>query len=167
VIWNDSRDYNYDPRCPGLTCPPHFVHRSETTRGYNLANATEFVLPFRIYDGVFDGDLAIVFEDSPLGDRISVVDLWSQEQVASWLVPRDASSLAISGDVIVWVDNREAPRLSLYGYDLRSQTEFLVAKTINASHPAIYDDFVVWEDGRHGPSSYGVIYGERISNDER
>ena len=100
-----------------------------------------------------------------MGDRISVFNILSQEQVASWQVPRDAIGLAISGDIVVWEDNREGGSDSVYGYDLRTQTEFLVAMGVTVGNPAVYSDLVVWQD--HRDSDDFDIYGERISDDER
>jgi beta propeller repeat protein len=105
------------------------------------------------------------FQVTPLGDRITVFNIRRQEQIASWLVPRNARGLAISGDIVVWVDNREGTFNSIYGYDLRMHTEFLVAKGVNTGNPAIHGHFVVWEDYRDGEDSNLKIYGKRISGE--
>ncbi|MBI4201390.1 MAG: trypsin-like peptidase domain-containing protein [Chloroflexi bacterium] len=160
VIWEDGRDWvsgrDYDPsQCPGPTCP----QRPETTYGYDLTNKTEFRLPIRVW--VIDGDFVAGTKDTPLGDQISVLNIRSQEQVASWIVPHDAIDLAISDDIVVWADNRKSTFDSVYAYDLRTKTEFLVAIGVTVHSPAIYGDFVVWQD--HRDSDDFNIYGERIS----
>jgi beta propeller repeat protein len=162
VIWEDRRNDHHTPSlCPGPRCDRNpdaiFLY------GYDLRSMTEFPLPFRAW--VIDGDLVAGTQDTPLGGRISVFNIRSQEQVASWLVPRQARGLAISGNIVVWQDNRDDTFHSIYGYNLRAHTEFLVAKGVSAKNPAIYGDFVVWEANRN---SYDfAIYAERISNDKR
>lgn len=158
VIWQDRRNDQYTGSlCPGPRCdrnPDAIV-----LYGYDLKRMTEFPWPFRAW--VIDGDLVAGTQDTPMGDRITVFNIRSQKQVARWLVPRDAIDLAISGDIVVWADNREDTFDSVYGYDLRSRTVFLVAKGVNVGIPAIYGDFVVWH--AIGDSNDLDIYGKRIS----
>ena len=166
VIWSDRRNDHYTPSlCPGPRCDrdPDAIR----FYGYDLSSMTEFPLPFPVW--VIDGDLAAGTaagtKDTPMGDRITAINIRSLQQVASWLVPRDATGIAISGNIIVWADNREGGSDSVYGYDLRTQTEFLVAMGGNVRNPAVYGDFVVWQDHREGDDF--DIYGERILDDER
>jgi len=59
-------------------------------------------------------------------------------------------SPAISGDVIVWVDDRNG-NLDIYGYDLSTATEFPVCTaTGDQEIPSISGDVVVWQDKRGG-----------------
>lgn len=78
------------------------------------------------------------------------------------MVPRDGGGLAIIGNIIVSEDNREDGRTHVYGYDLLTQTEFLVAKGVNMNSPAIYGDFIVWVDQIE--SDDFDIYGKHISD---
>ena len=77
--------------------------------------------------------------------------------------------LAISGDIVVWQD-REGGRSSIYGYDLRTQIEFLIALGTNLAEPAVDGGFVVWQShrskGKGCNSADFDIYGARIPGDD-
>ena len=86
------------------------------------------------------GSLVVAIYDSRPGDEIRVYDIITKAQVAWWGVPRDASSIAITGNIVVWADNREGRR-DVYGYDIEKNREFLIAPW--ASNPSIDGSRVV------------------------
>ena len=71
----------------------------------------------------------------------------------------DQWSPAISGDIVVWSDDRSGNR-DIYGYDLSTDTEFSICTDPEwQSSPAISGDIVVWQDNRNGNWD---IYGARL-----
>ena len=74
--------------------------------------------------------------------------------------PNDQSYPDISGNIVVWTDDRSGNE-DIYGYDLSTQTEFSICTDPNdQSHPAVSGNIVVWRDNRNG--NYD-IYGYDIS----
>ena len=69
---------------------------------------------------------------------------------------------AIYGDIVVWADGRE-PNPGIYGYNLKTKTEFQISDSGNAFFPAIYGDIVVWQEG----FMLGDIYGYNLKTKER
>ena len=53
----------------------------------------------------------------------------------------------IDGNIIVWQDGRNISYNCIYGYDLSSESEFIVRDEadINLSYPAVSGDIVVWQ----------------------
>lgn len=84
VIWEDRRNDNYTPSlCPGPRCDrdPDAIR----FYAYDLTTFTEFPLPFN--SEAIGGELVVGRQNTPMGDRISVFNIRSQEKVASWIVP--------------------------------------------------------------------------------
>lgn len=78
-----------------------------------------------------------------------------------------SDDLKMAGDYIVWSDNRNGindgnpDNLDIYGYQISTKTEFVVAKAAGKQRlPAIAGDYIVWEDYRNGNAD---IYGYQIS----
>ncbi|HNV94191.1 MAG TPA: hypothetical protein PKI84_03860, partial [Methanofastidiosum sp.] len=71
---------------------------------------------------------------------------------------------AIYGNIVVWADNRGGGNSNIWGYNLKTKTEFQISDSGNAKFPAIYGDIVVWSDNING--NYG-IYGYNLKTKER
>ena len=150
VIWEDLRDADPNTRRP------------YATYGYDLRTKTVFRLPFQAQ--VIDGDRAVGLQGTPLGDRISVFNIRTEEQVASWIVPGSARQLAIDSDIVVWVDKR-GRGTEIFGYDLAKGSEFLVTSEASDT-PAIDGNLVVWQRmGDYGGGEDANIYATYLPND--
>jgi beta propeller repeat protein len=58
-----------------------------------------------------------------------------------------AVSPSVSGDTVVWRDNRNG-NYDIYGYNLNSQTEFLICSSVPEScRPRVSGNIVVWGEG--------------------
>ncbi|PKB79005.1 MAG: hypothetical protein BZY88_15555 [SAR202 cluster bacterium Io17-Chloro-G9] len=140
VIWEDSRNDQYTASlCPGPQCD----RNPDAIRvfGYDLTSGTEFPVPHTV--GAIDKDIVVAIGDNPLGDWISVFNITSLRSVAAWQTRGDVIGLGINGDIVVWALNN---RSNIYAYDLRSDTEFIIAMGINLGGLAISGNFVVWHD---------------------
>jgi len=72
---------------------------------------------------------------------------------------------SVSGDIIVWEDDRNDPdrNYDIYGYDLQTGTEFPICTAPGYQQwPAIENDTVVWFDRRNGLFTEYLIYGAQI-----
>jgi beta propeller repeat protein len=58
----------------------------------------------------------------------------------------------VSGDIVVWQDGRTDSGGDIYGYDLTTGTEFVIASgaSYDQVSPAVSGDIVVWQDNRNG-----------------
>ena len=65
---------------------------------------------------------------------------------------------AIDANIVVWTDPYRSEGPGVYGYDLSTQTEFLIAS--GGMHPDVSGDIVVWTDKRYGEYD---IYGYDVS----
>jgi beta propeller repeat protein len=74
------------------------------------------------------------------------------------------SQPAISGEIVVWTDERHGNR-DVYGYDLATGQEFVVVKAHgDQDYPHVDGATIVWSDGR-GPNR--DIYAGRVGMPER
>ena len=92
-----------------------------------------------------------------LADDIFVLDLNSGETRRITEVPAKRSGLKISGNRLVWLDNRNEfgehyTHRDIYAYDMEADEEIAVAVAAGAQHwVAIEGDRVVWVDNRNSP----------------
>lgn len=94
-----------------------------------------------------------VLADFLRGKGMDVLDVPYSPYAAS-------EDLKISGDYIVWSDNRNGD-LDIYAYQISTGKEFAVArKPGNQWRPSIAGDYIVWEDYRDNNAD---IYGYQIS----
>jgi beta propeller repeat protein len=76
---------------------------------------------------------------------------------------------AISGDWIVWADNRNddgSDYIDIYAYNVVTGTEKRITPTESrANHPSISDNYVVYDDGRNG-IDYDIFLANLITGTE-
>ncbi|GAF88881.1 unnamed protein product, partial [marine sediment metagenome] len=98
-------------------------------------------------------------------------NLATEEEFAICTDPANQTSPAVSGDIVVWRDERNDyteggfayNNIDIYGYNLSTQTEFPVCTAPgNQITPAISGDIVVWTDARANSFSRD-IYGYNLS----
>ena len=103
---------------------------------------------------------------------IYAMDLRTREEFAVCTAKWDQAHPAISGNIIVWEDRRrqfpgwDPTRAEIYGYDLATGREFLIATSedgIDQVSPAISGDIVVWADMHN----WGDIWGYDLATETR
>jgi beta propeller repeat protein len=123
--------------------------------GYDIISQNQF---FVDVGGIPDIENNIVVWGSRLtrGKDLSTGGLYE--------VPSDMNHIrrehvSISGDIMVWEDNRNNDN-DIYGFDFNAEEEFLIFEGAGMqSHPDINSDIVVWED----ESGNNTIYGKMLS----
>ena len=80
------------------------------------------------------------------------------EELAICTDAADQFEPAVSGDIVVWIDERNGNK-DIYGFNLATDTEFAVCTDpADQLEPAISGDIVVWTDERNGNKDiYSVI----------
>lgn len=99
----------------------------------------------------------VVYTDSVGGNlNIFYTDVTDASHTANQLTtdPASQSNPAISGNTVVWEDNRAATRTDIYGATIGASGEFIVTSAAATQHlPAISSGLVAWEDFRAGVES--------------
>ncbi|HNV93725.1 MAG TPA: hypothetical protein PKI84_01455, partial [Methanofastidiosum sp.] len=63
-------------------------------------------------------------------------------------------------DIVVWRDRRNGTNYNIWGYNLKTQTEFAITSdSTDKNAPAIYGYIIAWEDPRNGNTD---IYGYNL-----
>ena len=132
VVWQDLR---YGPTDIFMTDIPGGAATNVT------ASATWEIFPD------LDGD-RIVWKDGYDGIGIHGIDLISREVFTVTTGHVEVSAPKLSGDVVVWADNRAGDaNWNIYGYDIVAQEEFVITDAPgNQYNPQIDDRYVVWWD---------------------
>jgi beta propeller repeat protein len=137
--------------------------------GYDLATKQEFPICTRAgyqwFPAISDG--TVVWYEHDMGRQVYYdiygKDLSTGEEFPVCVDYSSAQTLpAISGDIVVWQDNRGGAYYDVYGYDLATKQEFPVC--VDAGHqqyPAIADGVVVW-DSMTGAVATADIYGSDV-----
>ena len=118
----------------------------------NLTGGTQF--PVCTHSGIQTkpvvSDQLVVWEDYRRGSYSSEYgDIYAKDLSTGSEIPIQtrgfASSPAVSGDIVVWADDR-----GLYGYDIRTHSEFQICdSTYRPGSPKISGNTVVWDTTRH------------------
>lgn len=93
-----------------------------------------------------------------LADDIFLFNLVTKELKRITEIPARRSNLRMSGDRLVWVDNRNElyehyTHTDIYAYEIATGKEHPVAVAPGAQQaPSIYGDLVVWADNRNSPT---------------
>jgi beta propeller repeat protein len=136
--------------------------------GYNLTTKTEFLIAGGAsYDQVrpaVSGNI-VVWQDNRNGNHdIFGYDLGANppKEFPICIVAGTQNSPAVDGNYVVWRDNRQDSDGDIYGYNLTTKTEFLIAggNSFDQVSPAISGNIVVWQDNRNGTQD---IYGYNLS----
>ena len=102
-------------------------------------------------DGSDTGSSISEFIPPPLAEGIELIPVApTVEMERAW-----RGSPVIDGNIVVWEDiqdGRDGMKVGLYGYDLSSQTEWLICPDLTEADPAISGTTIVWVDN-------GDIYG--------
>lgn len=142
VVWQDAR---YGPTDIFMKDLETGVIENATTSG------TWEVLPD------IDADV-IVWKDGYNGIGIHGVDLSSGEVFTVTEQQHDVSKPRISGNVVVWADDRRGD-WNVYGYDRATGTEFVISDAPGDQRdPNVDGKYVVWWDNRHGDDYNDHIY---------
>lgn len=135
---------------------------------YNIENGTKTNIPTsEKYSSIkIDGNILVWLDESRgrAGDLIAYNLLTGKETrlPETW---SHSWQQSVSGDIIVWLDDRNDPdrNYDIYGYDLQTGTEFPVCTAPGYQQwPVIENDTVVWIDRRNGVSAGYSIYGAQI-----
>ena len=157
VVWQDNRNGGYD---------------DFDIYGYNLSSATEFPICTNLSEQRHpdvSGDIVVwqhlhhynIYHNNS-SSSASRYDIHGYDLTTSteFIICNNSSSQtapAISGDIVVWVDERNG-NYDIYGYNLSSSTEFpICTQSFHQWRPAVSGDVVVWQAGYGGD-----IYGARL-----
>ena len=137
--------------------------------GYNLTTSTDFIICNNSSDQLYpaiSGDVVVWQDYRPYkinsSSSSSRYDIHGYDLTTSteFIICNNSSSQtapAISGDIVVWVDERNG-NYDIYGYNLSSSTEFpICTQSFHQWRPAVSGDVVVWQAGYGGD-----IYGARL-----
>jgi len=158
VVWRDERD------------------GTRTIRGYNLATGQNLIVPTpagAAPQGIEIRDNTVVWSDWRNGDPedwsrgnadIYAYDLATGQETAICTDPAKQSIPRISGNIVVWVDQRN-DNSDIYAYDMLTGREFPITTAPRSQYrPVVGDRAVIWEDDRNGITA---LYGyDLVSGDE-
>ena len=138
VVWADNRNGNTD------------------IYGYNLSDSSEFAICTNSSDqtnpDVNHESDAVVWQDNRNGnDDIYGYNLLTEAEFVICNESHDQGSPSISGNIVVWIDDRAGEEYNsyIYGYNLSNGEEFPISTYQSLKFfPSIYKDIVTWLDFR-------------------
>lgn len=128
------------------------LHEKSDICGFNLTSRRPFVVcdaPGRQIGPPIDGDVVVWKDGRDGGSDIRGANIVTSKEFVVSNAPGGQWLPEVSGDIVVWADARNGATADIWGKNLATGVEFLIAHTSNTKYAYPVDisgDLVVWKD---------------------